>query len=566
MNKLSARAAISKAHKAQKEQTGLLVSPIGKDKSEALSGVVAATADSYINFAHKLGVGADNQLTSSSYGFNPLSRQRTLLEWIHRGTWLGGIAVDCVADDMTRAGINYSTELDPTVSEKMDTVAAELNLWPAIASVVQWGRLYGGAIGVALIDGQDMSTPLREDTVCEGQFRGVLTLDRWQLEPSLSNLVTEFGPNLGLPKFYKVTDNAPALRGVSVHHTRVLFRHVGVSLPYQQQLMENLWGMSILERLYDRLVSFDAATTGAAQLVNKAHLRTLSVKGLRQVVAAQGKPMEGLVSYVDVMRRFQGVEGVTVIDSEDTFAVHNSTFASSVDILVQLGQQISGALQVPLVRLFGQSPTGLNSSGESDLRTYYDGIAHHQQKELFFGACKMYRLLARSVGVQIPDNFSIQFNPLWQPTAEQKATTAKTSTDSVVAAYESNLITQRTALKELRQLSRSTGAFSNVTTEHIAAADDTLMAPDAGELLGGEQNTGGVADGDAQTQTAGPDWKAHAVAAQSAVRAKIQEGAFGGSEAGGGFSQGNFPRRDHPAFAEARKGAAAIRGPDAAVG
>jgi hypothetical protein len=60
---------------------------------------------------------------------------------------------------------------------------------------------------------------------------------------------------------------------------------VGVELPYQQALTENLWGLSIIERLWDRMTMFDSASTGAGQLVYKAWLRTLKVKDLRSVVA-----------------------------------------------------------------------------------------------------------------------------------------------------------------------------------------------------------------------------------------------------------------------------------------
>lgn len=34
------------------------------------------------------------------------------------------------------------------------------------------------------------------------------------------------------------------------------------------------------------------------------------------------------------------------------------------------------------MRLFGQSPAGLNASGDSDLRTYYDNVANGQDKQL----------------------------------------------------------------------------------------------------------------------------------------------------------------------------------------
>lgn len=473
------------AKQAQREDAKLrqtLAAPT-KDGVPLLSTV---THDSFVNFAQKLGVGADNALSDSRYGFNPLTRIRTQLEWIHRGSWLGGIAIDVIADDMTRAGIEYVTELDPDQTEELDDLATKLDTWSAFGDVIRWGRLYGGAIAVALVDGQDMRTPLRLDTIGPDQYKGMLVLDRWQLEPSLDDLVTEFGPFLGLPRFYRVGQNAPALRGSVIHYTRVLVRHVGVQLPYQQQIIENLWGISILERIYDRMIAFDSATTGAAQLVYKAYLRTLSIEGLRDVVSAGGMPMSGLIGYTEMMRRFQSIEGITLIDAKDKLEIQgHSAFSGLSDALIQFGQQLSGALQIPLVRMFGQSPAGLNSTGESDIRTYYDNIAQRQARDLHRGATLHYRLMAKSNSIAVPGNFKLGFKSLWQLTDADKSNIAKTNSDTVDAAYAGGVIGRQTALKELRQSSRVTGVFTNITRQMIAEADDEVNpAPDAGGLPG----------------------------------------------------------------------------------
>ena len=77
------------------------------------------TGDSFQNFALNLGQGTNNALSQSSYGFNPISKIPVLLEFIHRGSWLGGIAIDLLADDMTRGGIEIITVKDPTHVEKL---------------------------------------------------------------------------------------------------------------------------------------------------------------------------------------------------------------------------------------------------------------------------------------------------------------------------------------------------------------------------------------------------------------------------------------------------------------
>lgn len=465
-------------------------------------GTRAATADSFQNFAFKMGIGADNALTTSSYGFNPITRNRVLLDWIHRGSWLGGVAVDLVADDMTRAGVEIKGETDPQVVTELEEAMTTLGVWNSINETIKWSRLYGGAIAVMMIDGQDPSTPLRIETVAKGAFKGLLVLDRWMLEPSMENLVKDFGPDLGKPKYYRVTADAMALQNTKIHYSRCL-RLEGTQLPYWQKLTENLWGLSVLERLYDRMVAFDSASTGAAQLVYKSYLRTMKVKGLRQVVAQGGVFLDGLIAQMDIMRRYQGQEGVTLIDSEDEYdeGGASASFGGLAEALQQFGQQLSGALQIPLTRLFGQSPGGFSSDDQSGMRTYYDGINQQQVKNLLVPLTRMYRVCAKSLGKKLSDGFAVKFKTLWQTDDKEKADIAKTVTDTVIQAHEAGLVSQKVAMEELKQSSTVTNVWSNIPQEDIDAAEDELP-PTAEEAM---TPVPGQSGGDGKTPTDSED-------------------------------------------------------------
>lgn len=443
--------------------------------ADSKSREAARTADSFQNLQHKLGLGTDNPSAGGTYGFNPITRLRTLLEWIHRGSWLGGVAIDIVADDMTRAGVEMRGEMEPDEIEAIEEEATVLNVWGGINDTLKWDRLYGGCIGVYLVDGQKFDTPLRISTVGKDQFRGILPLDRWMIEPSLQDLVTTLGPDLGKPKFYSVVADAPALPRMKIHHTRC-FRMDGIRMPYWQRLTENLWGISELERLYDRMLAFDSATTGAAQLVYKAYLRTMKVEGLRDIAGEGGQIENQFLQYMSLVQRFQSMEGLTVIDAKDEMGEGGArqAFSGLSDVLQQLGQQLAGALQIPLVRLFGQSPGGLNASGESDLRTYYDGINQRQEKTLRVPVTNTYRMIAQSRGIDLPDGFRLLFRSLWQLRDEEKATIAGKIVDAVDKAHDAGMLSQAMAMKELRQSSHVTGVFTNITDEDIDAAEEEL--------------------------------------------------------------------------------------------
>lgn len=453
------------------------------DKSkDVISKIGKETVDGFDNFVSRLGLNNDNTLSAGTYNFNLITRNRILLEAAYRGSWIVGAVVDSVAEDMTRAGINITTSI-PDDLKVLQHNMVRLQIWHSIQLLIKWGRLYGGAIGVLQIQGQKLDTPLDVETVAEGQFKGIVVYDRWMLNPLLTPVI-ESGPEMGLPAFYQITTQtnlydplaASATGSVTVHHSRVI-RFTGIDLPFFQAITEMMWGESILERLWDRLISFDNATLSSASLIDRANLRTVGINGLREIIAAGGEAQKGLESQFEMMRLMQVNEGLTLLDKEDVFQSTAYSFAGLSDMMLQFGQQLSGASGIPLVRLFGQSPAGLSSTGESDIRMYYDNINAQQEAKLKRPFETLLRVLWRSTfGKPAPVDLEFQFNPLWQMSDVDKANIAKTNTDTVLEAYNSGLISQKTAMQELREFSGNTGIFSNITDKEINEAEEE-MAP-----------------------------------------------------------------------------------------
>ncbi len=465
--------------------------------------------DSFTNFLARTGYGTVNQASGATYSFDYISRNRVQLEAMYRSSWIVGQAVDVIAEDMTRAGITHESDMPPEDKAKIDAAFERMQLWDKLCDTIKWSRLYGGAIAVLLIDGQRMSEPFRPETVEPGQFKGLLPLDRWLVVPSLTQLVQELGPDFGLPMYYDVVADGMALQRQSIHYTRVL-RFDGVDLPYWQKITENLWGMSVLERLFDRLIAFDSTTAGAAQLVYKAHLRTLKIKGLRDIISMGGPAMNALVQNIDLIRQYQSNEGITLLDGEDQFEVNQYAFSGLSEMLLQFGEQLSGALQIPLVRLFGQSPAGLNATGESDLANYRDTIRQKQERRLSSPLTRVIQTVARSEGVELPPDYNFVFTSLEQMGDDEKADIAQKVSTSVLEAYDAGVIDLEVALQELRALSKVTGIFSSISDEMIAEAKnappkiselpDGPKPPDAGQKPNSEegaQSGAGAAGGNA---------------------------------------------------------------------
>lgn len=453
---------------------------------------VFETNDGFENFATRIGMGQNNQQSAGGYAStNYISRNRMQLENAYRSSWVVGAFIDYKAEDMTRAGITITSNDEPDSIKAISQEIRRLQVLQSFREGIQWGNLYGGAIAVIQIDGQDLATPLNLDTIGKDQFKGLAIYDRWQLQPDLQDIIVD-GPDMGLPAFYTIVTTNGMIptsstvggsgTGMRVHHSRCI-RFIGIKLPHFQAITEMMWGESQIERLWDRLMSFDNATLSAGALIDRANLRTISVKGLRQILAMGGKSQQALEAMFDSIRLLQNNMGLTVIDADDKMDTTTYSFAGLSDMMLQFGQQLSGATGIPLVRFFGQSPAGMSATGESDLRMYYDNINAQQEAKLRNPFEVVVRVMWRSLfGSAPPVDLSFNFTPLWQMSAMDKANIAKLNAETVIGAHDAGLTSAKITLQELRADSGATGLFSNITDEDIEAADaEVPPAPEMGE-------------------------------------------------------------------------------------
>lgn len=427
------------------------------------------TGDGYNNFTAKLGSHTANIQSGGSYEPGYISRNRVQLEFAYRSSFLVGAGVDAMADDMTRKGINISSKLKPGEKGKLETFWDDIAVWDEINNTLKWSRLYGGALLVVLIEGQDMSTPLKLDRIKEGQFKGLMVLDRWMVSPTYSDLITDYGPDFGKPNFYKVVTNQQGIPPWKIHHSRVV-RMEGDTLPFQQAQTENGWGMSVVERIFERVQAFDTATVGTTQLIHKAHLRTYSIDGLRKILAAGGPVEAALMKHMDMIREFQTIEGMTIMDASDKFETHSYSFAGIADVMLRFAEQVSGATQIPLVRLFGQSPSGF-STGDGDLENYYSRVNSLQERRLRRSIRWLLDISWRSLfGQPLPDDFTFEFNKLWEMSDTDRATMANNVASALNTLVTSDIMPAHAAMSDLRNLSDVIGIGGSITDEDIADA------------------------------------------------------------------------------------------------
>ena len=111
---------------------------------------------------------------------------------------------------------------------------------------------------------------------------------------------------------------------------------------------------------------------------------------------------------------------------------------------------MAGACEIPATKLFGRSPQGFQSTGESDMRNYYEMIAGLQERLLRPALDKLLPVMAISCWGFLPDDLGFIFNPLTTESPDTMAELANKLSLPVIEAFKAGLISREDAVAELK--------------------------------------------------------------------------------------------------------------------
>ncbi len=426
------------------------------------------TADAFSNPLFHLGYGSQSPLEATEYPLTRMTYDYALLNSLYRSNWVVQNVVGIIPDDMLREGFMVSGAISPKYQQELDRCLRQTQLYDRINEGMRWGRLYGGAAGLILIRGQeDLSKPLELDTILPGTFAGLYIVDRWSgITPGMELVSDLADPDFGLPKYYDI-NMADGSTVVSVHYSRII-RFVGRELPYLEKMAEMYWGESEVEALYADVVKHDNVAANMAALTFRANVDSMEVENLDQLFSvAPSAIQQRFWNMMQAQSVLKSNFGMQLVNKGDSVKNTQYTFTGLQEIYDSMCLDLSGASRIPVTKLFGRAPAGLNATGESDLQNYYDYVDTLRESKLRPILEKLLPIIAMSVWGGVPEDMDIQFPPLWTPTAKEVAEIAKAKAETIIAAFQANLLDQATAQRELKKLAEETSMFDSISEETI---------------------------------------------------------------------------------------------------
>lgn len=422
------------------------------------------TTDAFSNPVFRLGYGSQAPLEATDYVLTRMTDNYAKLNAMYRSGGILQSVVDIIPEDMCREWFTLSGDIKPEDMDALEKAQRKIGLRRQINEGLRWGRLYGGAAGVLLIKGQDKwDKPLDVDAVMPDSFMGLFILDRWSGIFPGAELVTDFGdPDFGLPEFYDISTGEGTNIVARVHHSRVV-RFTGRDLPYLEKLAEMYWGESEIEPIYEDIALYDTIMHNMGNLTFRANQDVMEVQNLDQLFSTGSvEQQQRFWAVMQAQSVMQSNFGTRLINKGDSFYNHQYTF-SGFDHVTEAAQlNLSAKTHIPMTKLFGRSPAGMNATGESDMKNYYDIVDGQRELKLRPVLERILPVLCMSTWGKVPEDIQITFPPLWTPNAKEIAEIAGAKASAIISAFQSGLLNQGPAMAELKKLEDETGMFGSI--------------------------------------------------------------------------------------------------------
>ena len=421
------------------------------------------TSDAFSNPAARLGFGTLDLVQSTEYPLTRMTDNPQMLTSMYRDNWIVQNIVQLVPQDIVRKWFEVKTAADGRYIDDLNRLVRKTGLKNKLYDGMCWGRLYGGAAGLILIKGDpDLSKPLDLRMVMPDSFLGLHIMDRWSGVFPQGQLVSDpSDPDFGLPEYYEIRDANDRFIA-NVHHSRVV-RFVGRPLPWLESVTELYWGESEIESVFSEIARRDNVAANIAALTFRANVEYREVEGLDQLLGVGNAEMQRRFwNTMQAQSILRSNQGISLINKGDAVHTEQYTFAGLAEVYDRIMMDVAGASRIPVTKLFGRSPAGLNSTGESDMRNYYDYLDGVRETSLRPVIDKLLPIMCLSAWGMIPDDLEYEFAPMADPDENEISDIAKKKTEAVLSTFQTGLIDKETALKELADID---GVFDKITDE-----------------------------------------------------------------------------------------------------
>lgn len=346
--------------------------------------------------------------------------------------------VGTIAEEMTRKWIKLKTVGDDDKSERVKQLYDALDRFHVRdkfrEAAEHDGYFGGGQIYIdvmspknvsAWTDDNELQTKLfiSEKKIPKGSLKGFQVIEPVWTYPGVYNAQNPLSPD-----FYKPTEWF--VMGKTVHASRMIdfvSRHV----PDLLKASYNFRGLSLIQIAEPYVNNWLRTRDSVSDMI---HSFSIPVIGTDMSQVLQGGGAENLLMRLMMFNQCRDNRGAFAKDNNkeqpETVEFVNAPLSGLDMLQAQAQEQMASVSSIPLVKLLGITPNGLNASSDGEIRVFYDYI-HSLQQSIFKTPLKrVLDVIQLSEFGDIDPDITFEFEPLYEMSAKEKAEIRKIDADT----------------------------------------------------------------------------------------------------------------------------------------
>jgi len=390
------------------------------------------------------------------------------------------VIVETIATEMTRKWIKLQAKGDVDKTKEIDALGEELERLK-VRDVFCKACEVDGYFGRAhlYIDTGDTDNPkelltpigngdnkISERKIGKGDIKRLAVIEPTWTYPASYNSNNPLKPDWYNPQRWFVMAN-------EVHQSRLL-RFVSREVPDMLKPAYSFGGLSLTQMAKPYVDNWLNIRQSVADIIQAFSVFVLGTN-LAETLTPGG---EQLFARADLFNNIRDNRGLMMIDKEtEQFANVSAPLGTLDNLQAQAQEHMAAVSRIPLVKLLGISPHGLNATAEPELRAFYDSILAQQEKFFTPNLRRIIAFAQINIWGKVDPDITFAYEPLW-------------SLDEKAAAEV------RKIEAETGQIHVDTGVISpEEERKRVAADPDTLypgLDPDDLPDLREEEEEGGI--------------------------------------------------------------------------
>lgn len=389
--------------------------------------------------------------------------------------------VETIATEMTRKWIRLINrkggEQTQDRIDALNEAMERLCVRDAFRKVAEGDGFFGrGHLYIALEGdqiGDELRTPIGDgrgaasrQKVRKGKLLRLQPLEAVWAYPQAYNSTNPLDADWYTPQIWYV-------QGKPIHRSRLL-TFVGREVPDLLKSAYAFGGLAMTQMARPYVANWLRTREDVSDLI--AQFSVSGVKGMDLTNLLAAGAVENLQNRVDMFVAMRDNRGFMALNQNEEFFNVSTPLGTLDKLQAQAQEQIASICGIPLVKLLGVTPSGLNASSDGEVRVFYDFIHAYQEKLFGENLKRVLAFVQLSEFGDVDEDVGFEFEPLWQMGEKEKADVALTRAQAIMTTEP--VLNSDVVLRELREIGDTTGVFTQITDDDISEAETEAPAPE----------------------------------------------------------------------------------------